>query len=342
MRLLPRLVALAGLALGLVLIAPACETSGQLKSASPSASGATVHDRAHVADTIRVGRATAAAYGMGSVWVSLSAEHGGSVLRIDPRTTEVREKIAVPVAPDWEVGGGGLVVTLGSVWVGGRGPGDEGTIARIDGRTNRVADTFTLHEGAVADLAVNEQGIWALLSGSAEETQVVRIDPASGEKVGRIPLVGGEGRFIVSAQDSILAAIRKGPGGGTLMRIDPATNRVDGTFDLGTYPSLAYGEGEAWVVTGDGLVRIESSTGRPAGATADVFSTGDALAVGSDGVWILNPRKNRAVSRVNPADGEIDLSVRPVKDATPIAIAVAPGSVWVVNYENSLTRIDLR
>src|SRR5439155_25953630 len=76
---------------------------------------------ARVADTIEVGRTTSVAYGVGGVWVSIDPPNASdrAILRIDPQSDRVLATIATPVVAGWDVGGGGLVVAQGSVWVAG-------------------------------------------------------------------------------------------------------------------------------------------------------------------------------------------------------------------------------
>ena len=303
---------------------------------------------ARVTDRIDVGRATALAYGVGSLWVSLDAVDSSnpSVLRIDAVSDEIVATIPVPGVSGWEIGGGGLVVADGSVWVAGGvdGSGRGGFITRIDPSTNRVTDTVTLKDGDVADVATDGTAIWALLRGNPGQPKVVRIDPSSGQVVATIPLDGGYGRYIFASSGSVLAAIVQPLGGpfddGTLVRIDPSTNQVAGTYNLGTYPSIAMGEGMMWAVTDNGLVQIDPDTGQPAGAPADAPCTGDALAVGAGGVWCFDPARDRAVTRFNSQTAQVDVAMQQEEDTGGTALTTSPGSVWVVNGEQ-LTRIDL-
>lgn len=305
---------------------------------------------ARVAYRIDVGPATTVAYGAGSVWVSVDPVDSSdrSLLRIDPATDEIVATIPLPGVPGWETGGGGLVVAEGSVWVAGgldgAGSGGEGFITRIDPATNRVIDTITLKEGDVADVAVNGEAIWALIRGNPSQPKIVRIDPSSGQAVATIPLDGGYGRSIFAIDGSVLAAIAQPPGGpfdgGTLVRIDPSTNQVAGTLDLGTYPSVATGDGTMWAVTDSGLVQIDLGTGQPTGAPANVPCTGDALAAGAGGVWCFDPARDRALTRFNPQTAQVDVAMRPDDGTGGTALTISPGSIWVVNGEE-LTRVVL-
>jgi len=301
---------------------------------------------ARVTDTIAVGRATSIAYGADSLWVSINPANSSqrSILRIDPQSDQILATIPVPFVPGWDIGGGGLSVAQGSVWVAGADRSG-GAILRVDPSTNAVADTIPLKEGRVADVAVDASAIWALISGNQGAPEVVRIDPSSDRVVATIRLNGGYGRSIFAIGGSVFVAITQPPGGpfdsGTLVRIDQTTNQVVGTFDLGTYPSVAVGNGMMWAVTANGgLVQIDPATGQPTRGSATVPCTGDALAVGAGGVWCFGPARERALTRFNPETGEVDVAMRPDQGTGGTALATSPGSVWVVNGEQ-ITRIDL-
>ncbi len=265
-----------------------------------------------------------------------------AILRIDPQSDRVLATIPTPVVPGWEIGGGGIVVAQGSVWVAGA-DGSGGAIVRIDPSTNRVTDTIRLKEGEVADVAVDGAAIWALTIGNPGQPEVIRIDPATDQVVTTIPLNGGYGRYIFASGGSILVALVQPPGGpfdnGTLVRIDPSTNQVAGTFDLGGYPSVAVGD-MMWAITDRGLVQIDPATGQPTGTPANVSCTGDVLSVGAGGVWCFDPARNRALTRFNPQTAQVDVALGPDQGTGGTALATSPGSVWVV-YGDQLTRVDL-
>ncbi|HEV8622100.1 MAG TPA: hypothetical protein VGR33_04315 [Actinomycetota bacterium] len=304
---------------------------------------------ARVTDTINVGRATSVAYGAGSLWVSIdpldSADR--AVLRIDPENDRILATVPTSVVPSWEIGGGGLAVGGGSVWVAGRdasGNGTPGAVVRIDPSTNLIVDTIPLEAGSVADVAANGDAIWALVSGNPGRPEVVRIDPSSDKVVASIPLSGGYGRSIFATGGSVLVALAQPPGGpfdaGTLVRIDTSTNEVSGTFDLGTYPSVAMGDGTIWAMTDGGLVQIDPATGQPTGSPASLPCTGDALAIGAGGVWCFGAAADRALGRFNPETAQVDVAMEPEEGTGGTALATSPGSVWVVSGTD-LVRVDL-
>jgi heat shock protein HslJ len=312
---------------------------------APGPSTAPTTPTARVTDRIDVGRATSVAFGAGSIWVSVDPANSSdrAILRIDPQTDRVVATIPTSVVPGWEVGGGGLSVADGSVWVAGS-DSSGGTIVRIDPSTDSVVDAIRLSEGRVADVAVDGGSAWVLITGNPGPPEVVRIDLSTDREVATIPLDGGYGRFIFAMGGSVLAAVVQPPGGpfdaGTLVRIDPATNQVAGTWGLGTYPSVASGDGSIWAATSDGLLQIDPANDRPIGSPGSMNCTGDALAVGAGGVWCFNPAGSRALIRYDPGIRETDIAMRSDQGTGGIALTTSPGSVWVVNG-TQLTRVDL-
>jgi len=318
-------------------------------SPAPTAGANTSPTTARVADTIDVGRATSVAYGAGAVWVSIDPTNSSNraILRIDAQTDRILATIPPLVVPGWEIGGGGLTAGDGSVWVAGldaSSNGTHGAIVRIDPSTNQVASTITLQGGKVADVAVDSGAIWALISGNPGRPEVVRIDPSSDAVVATIPLSGGYGRSILAIGGSVLVTIAQPPGGpfdgGTLVRIDASTNEVSGTFDLGTYPSMAMSEGTIWAMTDGGLVQIDPGTGQPTGSPATVPCTGDALAVGAGGVWCFAAAADRALMRLIPETAQVDVAMKAGEGTGGTALATSPDSVWVANG-TQLVRVDV-
>jgi DNA-binding beta-propeller fold protein YncE len=159
-------------------------------------------------DTFGVGEVVSSvAYGEGSVWVAASfndGNEGGRIVRLDPETHEIQADIPVEVIPGWEVGGGAMVVEGGSLWMTGgldapgnfddTGGGVDAAVIRIDTSTNRVVQTFNLGGRHGADLTLLSGELWVLLFG--DETvdnamEIVRVDPRTGEILGRFRLDAG-------------------------------------------------------------------------------------------------------------------------------------------------------
>ncbi|MGH2963621.1 MAG: hypothetical protein ACRDL3_15730 [Solirubrobacterales bacterium] len=132
--------------------------------------------------------------------------------------------------------------------------------------------------------------------------------------------------------------------------MDPENYSVEAIarFRRGTYPGVfAADAGVIWAGRGRRLVPIDPRTGRAAGEPIrlGVAIGATSLIAEENGFWFQGYEPNEVggrstVDRFNRRTGEIDVSIDPPK--TPIALALAPDSLWVLNYESSVTRIDLR
>jgi YVTN family beta-propeller protein len=205
--------------------------------------------------TTAVGRAASGlAVGAGAVWVSRRSD--GTVVRIDPATNQVAATIGVGRAP------GAVTVAGGVVWVAL----PERGLGRIDPASNRstVVDVPRCCNG---ELAAGEGALWVANRG---DDTLVRVDSATGRVAARIPLprptqqhphqvAVGDGAVWVTS-----ASARRGTAN-LLWRVDPASNQVIGTLDLGPTSaggipnSVAAGNGAVWVggMTKGSIVRLE-------------------------------------------------------------------------------------
>lgn len=142
--------------------------------------------------------------------------------------------------------------------------------------------------------------------------------------------------------------------------LDPDTGAVRETISFGTSPSnVAVGEGSVWVLDGDDqtVTQIDPETSR----VQRVFSTSSRpidLAAGAGAVWVANGGSDdlgdmpRSVSRIDPASSvvvdTIDLPPPPGGHISGIGglsrqkLAVTPEAVWVINPDQSISRIDPR
>ncbi len=140
--------------------------------------------------------------------------------------------------------------------------------------------------------------------------------------------------------------------------IDPETNAVTGQVPVGGTPtSISVGEGAVWVLNADDqtISRIEPET-----RAVETFATGSSpsdLVAGEGALWV--GKAGRATSLVAPpvavAVAKIDPELRGARGsvALPAArgsvhnlaedhLAVGAGSVWAVNPDFSVSRIDPR
>ena len=125
---------------------------------------------------------------------------------------------------------------------------------------------------------------------------------------------------------------------GTVSRIDPATNTVVQTIDVGNGPAgIAYAAGSVWVAnTGDGTItRIDADSGRPT-KTLPIAAT--ELAFGDGTLWASQRTANRVV-RIDPTTGKV---VQPIAVGNgPTGIAFGSGAAWVANsLDGTVSRID--
>jgi len=198
--------------------------------------------------TVPVGRSPSGlAVGAGAVWVSSRLD--GTVKRIDPATNRVVATIRVGRAP------GSLTVAGGVVWVS---LPEQGGLGRIDPASNR-STVVPVARCCDGEVAAGDRALWVA---NALDGTLVRVDPVTGRVVARVLLpratdqrphqvAVGEGAVWVTS-----ASARRGIAN-LLWRVDPGSNQVNGTTDLGPTPAkgipngVAAGHGSVWVAGAD-------------------------------------------------------------------------------------------
>src|SRR5205823_4483523 len=131
----------------------------------------------------------------------------------------------------------------------------------------------------------------------------------------------------------------------SVVRIDPATNEVLATTNLGDLPrsarccvqDIAAAEGAVWLMTGQWLARLD-----PRSLQATITNVrGDLMTAGAGSVWVNTATLGPAhIIDVNPATGRPVSTIPGPGFAYP---AVGFGSVWLaVTWNGSLVlyRID--
>jgi hypothetical protein len=196
------------------------------------------------------------------------------------------------------------------------------------------------------------------IDGRGQSGEVIRIDPTTNEVVARIPVAGrirdvvvGEGGVWVVDSTSTLRR------GSALIHIDPETNGVVATIpDLASL-NVAAGVGLVW--TQGWLSTIDPSVGTGSGdhpivlridPATDQF-VGDPIpmaffhpfAVWQGGIWFVG--EDGAVARLDGTTLEVDdsVDVAPVAQDSTVhaALDISTGTIWVANYQEAITRIDL-
>jgi DNA-binding SARP family transcriptional activator/ABC-type transport system substrate-binding protein len=154
--------------------------------------------------------------GAGSVWVEQSDFNPSWVIRLDPKTGRVQERIRIN-----EVGADALAFGDGALWVVSA---YKGYLTRIDPRTNRISATVRSLPGNMCCVAVGGGFVWAATGPdrkiwklSEDGTVLASITlPASAQD-----LAYGDGAVWVAAGEA-----------GTVVRIDPTTNTMR-TYKVG-------------------------------------------------------------------------------------------------------------
>jgi virginiamycin B lyase len=141
-------------------------------------------------------------------------------------------------------------------------------------------------------------------------------------------------------------------GAGTVVRLDPATNRVVGKplRVPANAEAIAASPGALWVTSvapgdlgapgKDAVTRIDPATGRTV-ATVTVRRAPLDLAATPGAVWVTNAGGGGdSVVRIDPQTNR--LAGRPVRTgASPQSLAAGGGSLWVANHDaRTVTRID--
>jgi Tol biopolymer transport system component len=325
---------------------------------------------AEVIETFAVGQdVRSVAFGEGSVWVAASNNDGtfaGRILRIDPKTHEVQADIPVEVIPTWVVGGGAMVVADGSLWVTGAldrpgafndpGGGADAAVIRIDTSKNEVVQTFTLGGEIGADLSFLDGDLWVLLFG--DETadhvmEVVRVDPGTGDVLARVQL-GANWAHTLAAADGRVITIVGGDDAvnedGRLIVIDPAVGAASRIQMPSRYHSTTpvMTRGQVWVSLEPGFTRFDplaEGFPEPSIPLPSRYATCCGFMDGDDrGIWFVTVDSNGGTDPglvlFDPASAEVT-ELATLDEGSPVAMAVAPDSVWILNYEGTLTRVDL-
>ncbi len=180
------------------------------------------------------GQAEALAVGAGSLWVSSPAtkrgEGGDQVVRYDPGTARIAERIPVGATPIF------IAFGFGKLWVSNY----DGDSVSVITPGKRTAKTIPLGDGPLG-IASGEGAVWVVLYG---ERELLRLNPETGKVVARIP-VGDGPLSVAAAEGSVWVTNRED---GTVTQVDPDTNRVVRSVDVQMPPhGVAVSGGKAWV-----------------------------------------------------------------------------------------------
>jgi DNA-binding SARP family transcriptional activator/ABC-type branched-subunit amino acid transport system substrate-binding protein len=209
------------------------------------------------------------------------------------------------------------------------------------------------------------------------ERQILEQDPALGSSSRRarpaiVPASAWRHPVRVAVAGAVVLAVAVGLGAWRLaggeaeqptagaIALDPDSGAVRTSISFGTSPSsVAVGEGSVWVLDGDDqtVTQIDPETNE----VVRVFGTSSRpndIGAGAGAVWVGNGGSDdldempRSVSRIDPASGvvveTIDLpppaggNISGIGGFSRQKIAVSPEAVWVINPDQSISRIDPR
>jgi hypothetical protein len=221
-----------------------------------------------------------------------------------------------------------LTATDASVWVS---LPDDHALAEIDPATNQIVRVVPL-DILPCMLTYSAGSLWAA-SGNDLTSELVRIDPASGEVLAVIdlPLATSIWSMADAADGGVWALDRVN---GTIIPIDPATNQAGDPVELGYgVTDMALADGVAWVSAdiADELIRVDVATGEIERVPAEHVNGG--VAIDKRGVWALDELGDRLTlidskQHLPVLSWEFDLEV-----GKPVA---ANGGMWMPSVTGAL------
>lgn len=251
--------------------------------------------------------------------------------KISPTT--VTPEATIPV-----LGPVGIATDGQSVWLFTSG----GQLVRIDPTTNTVAVSVSLNplKDAYQGLAVNKGGAWLT---DWDTSLVQRFDPTTLDLLGSIA-VGPNPKGVLATDAAVWVANTRG---GSVARIDPATNTVVATVSPTgpTGPSgpnwLAEGLGSIWtgVPNSSSIVRIDEATNAiVARIVVAKNSPCGGLAVGPAAVWITGCAGTTLLSRIDPITNKESTTIELGGHAYTVALVA--GAPWTSPEDGLLVRVN--
>ena len=230
-----------------------------------------------------------------------------------------------------------LVPTRGGVWTTSIDPS---RLVLVD-EPGTIASFIRLHRFVPLDASLNGSSLW--VAGYWGPTNAARrIDVQTGRAIATAR-TGGFAKAVVASGTDVWV-INSAPfyRRGSLVRIDPRSNRVTTRIALGRAPArLAVGPDAVWV-TGvlDGtLTRVGR---RPPHAVTRIRLGGSpyGVALGAGSVWVTDS-DGRKVWRIDPRTRHVVATIAVGRN--PYGIAAGAGSIWVASVgSGTLARVDPR
>jgi streptogramin lyase len=239
-------------------------------------------------------------------------------------------------------GPGEIVAGPGGLWVASRG-----TFAFPDFLTNRLVrvDPDTLEVASVRGLGDSElhvaaatEAVWATSArhtreGDLAAPELARVAPETGRVLARVALGGSRtdvAAGIVATPDAVWVSLIRFAGRGklgTVLRVDPGTNRVVASLRVGKSPSAMAVEGDRlWVVDASaGSVSIVDTKANRVSGTVHLSPGLSSIASGFGSMWVTNARHG-AVVRIDPSARTVLARIR--IGGPSFSIAVSGDGIW--------------
>jgi virginiamycin B lyase len=254
-----------------------------------------------------------------------------SIAVVNPETNEVEGAVEGVIRP------GPVAYGAGSIWVGSL---EDRTLVRIDPETRQIDRIIPLPATPDA-IAVGEGAVWVA---HGRLGTLTRVSPVFEAVVETTELAGRSNTYATGGVAVGEGAVWAVFGDSTLARLDPSTNRSNGSVLVGTGPtSVVAAYGSVWVsISGESSVKRFSPVTFTEGQPLGLLGVGGAptgLAAGEAAIWVASPETG-TVSRIDPTSTAS--SVRPISvGGRPAATATGDGTVWVSEAGGgTLNRID--
>ncbi len=230
--------------------------------------------------------------------------------------------------PDW------LAISEDAVWISNS---QLGAVQRIDPQTNDVAEVVEFRVEPCSGLAYAFGSLWVPLCGKNRE--LARVDGASHKIVARLPFGPGDDEGGITASgDSIWMVTDED---GTLLRIDPATNKVRQKISVpaGSFNPL-YSDGMVWVsgTKSNVLTPVNATTGEVLPAIP-VGSEPRFLTSGAGSIWTLN-QGDGSITRVDTKTRQVVATIPAGIPGHGGEICSSGNFIWATVMDVPLTLIS--
>jgi len=213
-----------------------------------------------------------------SAWVACKEQ--SRVVRLNTATGKLVESVRLET-PAIAVKSG-----LGAIWA----LDSASTLYRIDRKTSRITRRASLGATAAYNLWIGGGSVWVA---DDQAAQVIRVAPATGKVVRRLPVGDGPASMAFAGGSGWVINHRDR----RLMRIELATNRVTELQPVraDAPERMAYLAGSLWITgRGTDLVRVDPRSGK-ALATIEIGAGGIDIVAAGGSLWV--PTRSAAVDR---------------------------------------------